>query len=49
MLHEAHPGISRMHERARTYVWWPGIDEELESVLSLVRHVKSIGNPHQEH
>ena len=30
MLHEGHPGICRMKSIARGFVWWPGIDEELE-------------------
>ncbi|PFX31379.1 Uncharacterized protein K02A2.6 [Stylophora pistillata] len=30
-LHDAHPGISRMKALARSYVWWPNMDRELES------------------
>ena len=30
MLHQGHPGISKMESIARGFVWWPGMDEELE-------------------
>ena len=30
MLHEGHPGISRMKSIARGFVWWPGMDSQLE-------------------
>ena len=30
LLHEQHPGITRIKRLARGYVWWPGMDQELE-------------------
>lgn len=31
MLHEPHMGIVKSKAMARSYVWWPGMDEEIEA------------------
>ena len=30
LLHESHPGISKLKSLARSYVWWPNMDADLE-------------------
>ena len=34
LLHEGHPGITRMKALARGVVWWSGMDSELESKVN---------------
>ena len=33
LLHDSHPGISRMKSLGRMFVWWPGFDQDVEEVV----------------
>lgn len=37
-LHEGHPGMTRMKSLARMYVWWPGLDRDIEESVQQCCH-----------
>ena len=48
LLHEGHPGVVQMKGLARSYVWWPRMDAELEGEdENDVVSVNNITNCHQ--
>ena len=32
-LHETHPGVSKMKSLAHSYIWWPGMDAQVEQFV----------------
>ena len=39
-LHRDHPGICKMKSFARSYMWWPGMDKNIEDLAKAVWIVK---------
>ena len=47
-LHNGHVGMSRMKALARSFVWWPGLDKEIESLASHCNVCKTVAaSPHK--
>ncbi|RXN16207.1 putative protein K02A2.6-like protein [Labeo rohita] len=41
-LHTGHPGIVRMKAIARSYVWWPGLDADIELQVKMCQSCQQI-------
>ena len=43
-LHQSHVGIVRMKATARSYLWWPGLDQEIEELVKGCTQCQSVRN-----
>ena len=43
-LHRSHPGITRMKALARSYLWWPGLDKDLEKCVKECSSCQEVRN-----
>lgn len=41
-LHDTHPGMVKMKALARSYLWWPGIDHDLETLCKECTNCQSL-------
>ena len=41
-LHHDHPGVSRMKSVARSYMWWPGLDKEVEQLAKSCQSCQAV-------
>jgi transposase InsO family protein len=45
-LHKDHPGVTRMKSVARSYMWWPGLDKDLEQLAKSCQSCQAVkGSP----
>ncbi|XP_065185812.1 uncharacterized protein K02A2.6-like [Sycon ciliatum] len=48
-LHAGHPGIARMKALARSYVWWPSLDAEIEQTVRGCMQCQTVTkSPHRQ-
>ena len=46
-LHKDHPGIVRMKSITRSYIWWEGVDKDIESLVKSCQACQAVKNaPH---
>ena len=41
-LHEGHPGMTKMKALARMYVWWPGMEKDIETTVRTCAECQSV-------
>ena len=44
-LHTGHPGIVRMKELARSYLWWPNVDIQIEQMVRNCASCQQVRKP----
>jgi len=42
LLHEGHVGMVKMKMLARSYIWWPCIDKEIEDIVKSCRSCQEV-------
>jgi len=47
-LHSTHPGMNKMKSLARSYVWWPQLDEDIDSVVRECSICRELQTPERE-
>jgi len=48
-LHKTHPGVARMKAAARSHIWWPGIDSDIEERTRGASRVSKPERLHKQH